>query len=203
MKTLALIAILVGMSGLAQAGAIDITLHSTGDPFVDLSTILGQWGTPGATGTAFAVPGGGSNEFGALDLFNDTGVTISSIEIYAYGTVGSGSLNPSCADGSGYSAWTCSAPTDPGTNVTISQSHPLEWIYTSGGTSSNIGLNTEFKLVDTSGAATGADLFWEVEINGAGPTAATPEPSTFVPVLAAGIAIAFLATRRRKAVSNY
>ena len=68
MKRLALLILAAGaFASMAFASAIDITLHSSGDPFINLSTILNQWGTPGTNGTTFTIPGVGTDEFGALD----------------------------------------------------------------------------------------------------------------------------------------
>lgn len=197
MKAVAWLTVFFGLSaGFAQAGALDITLHSTGDTYTDLSTILGVWGTPGSDGTDFFIPGTGSDVFGALNLYDDVG-TISSIEIYAYGTVGSSSLNPSCTDGSGYSTWTCTAPTNPGTNVSILESAPIVWTFTDAPVDP-ISLGTDFRIVDTSGAATGSVLFWQIDINGSGPVSATPEPMMVFPLAGGLLAMGLLLARRRK-----
>lgn len=197
MKALVWLAIFTGVAaGMAQASALDITLHSTNDTDVDLSSVLGIWGTPGSDGTSFFVPGSGSDEFGAMNLLDDEG-TINSIQIYAYGTVGSMSLNPSCTDGSGYSTWTCTAPTDPGKNATISQSAPILWSFTDAPVDP-ITNGTDFRIVDTSGAATGSVLYWQIEINGASPVSPTPEPATVIPMGFGLLAMGLLVARRRK-----
>jgi hypothetical protein len=185
----------------AFAGALDITIHNTTPPTIDLSSILGVWGTPGTDGLTFTpttdYKDDGTALFGALTLNDDVG-TISSIEIYAFGSVANSSLNPSCTDGSGFNVhWTCQAPDDPGKNKTLGA--PIEWIFTSDG-ADNVMLNDIFRVVDTSGAATGAKLIWNFEINGQTPSdpTATPEPSTLIPLIGGMLAMGVGWTRRRK-----
>jgi hypothetical protein len=195
MKRLALLILVAGaFASMAFASAIDITLHSTGDPFINLSSILNQWGTPGTNGTTFTIPGVGTDEFGALDLVND-GVSISSIEIYAYGKVGTSTYTPSCTDGSGYNTtFTCSAPTAQAIGSTISQSSPIVWTFTADAPGDDILNGTEFKLVDTS-SDPGTAMFYEIEING-NPATTTPEPTT-IPFLAGGLILMGWAFRRK------
>jgi hypothetical protein len=211
MHRLVLATIFVGMSaGMIHAGAIDITVHEVGDPDIGLSSILGIWGTPGTSGTEFDEPGTGTNEFGALDLYNDTGATISSIEIYAYGTVGSlSTLSPSCTDGSGYSTWSCSVATSDPTleaditssshslpkGAVISESAPLVWTFTDV-PADPIALLTEFKLVDLT-SSSGANLFWQIDVNGGAPSA-VPEPMTVLPLGAGLLALGLIAGYKRK-----
>src|ERR1700722_19968368 len=130
----------------AFAGALDITIHNTPPPTINLSSILGVWGTPGTDGLTFTpttdYTDDGTALFGALTLADDVG-TISSIEIYAFGSVGNSSLNPSCTDGSGFNVhWTCTPPSDPGKNLTLSS--PIEWTFTSDG-SDDVMLNDIFR----------------------------------------------------------
>jgi hypothetical protein len=202
MKALLWLAVFAGVSaGIAQAGALDITLHDTNDTDVNLSTILGIWGTPGTNGTSFFIPGTGSDEFGALNLVDDVG-TINSIQIYAYGTVAGSSMNPSCTDGSGYSTWTCSVSGPSGAkNTTISINDPVVWSFNDAPVDP-ISLGTEFRIVDTSGAATGAVLYWQIDINGTGPVTATPEPATVIPMGAGLLGMGLLVYRRRKAAAT-
>jgi hypothetical protein len=202
MRNFALLTTFAIMSAcVASAGALDITIHDTTPPTINLSTIVGVWGTPGTGGltftptTNYAVDG--TNLFGALNLVDDK-TTISSIDIYAFGSIAGSSLNPSCTDGSGFNVnWTCTAPTDPGLNKTLTS--PIEWIFTSNG-SDDVNLNDIFKIVDTSGGATGAKLIWNLEINGIAPPSptATPEPSALIPLIGGMLAMVLLVTRRGK-----
>jgi hypothetical protein len=180
MKRLALLILAAGaFASMAFASAIDITLHSSGDPFINLSTILNQWGTPGTNGTTFTIPGVGTDEFGALDLKND-GAPISSIEIFAYGKVGTSTYTPSCTDGSGYNTtFTCSAPAAQAAGSTISQSSPIVWTFTADALANDISNGTEFRLVDTS-SDSGTAMFYEIMVT------TTPEPTT-IPFLAGGL----------------
>jgi hypothetical protein len=195
MKRLALLILVAGaFASMAFASAIDITLHSTGDPFIELSSILNQWITPGTDGTTYSSPGTGTDEFGALDLKND-GISISSIEIFAYGKVGTSTYTPSCTDGSGYNTtFTCSAPTAQAAGSTISQSSPIVWTFTADASGDDILNGTEFKLVDTS-SDSGTAMFYEIEING-NPSTVTPEPTT-IPFLAGGLILMGWAVRRK------
>lgn len=188
-------------SCVAFAGALDITIHDTTPPTINLSAILGVWGTPGTDGLTFTPTTNygtnGTALFGALNLADNVG-TITSIDIYAYGSIAGSSLNPSCTDGSGFNThWTCVAPTDPGLNKTLTS--PIEWTFTSDG-SDNVNLTDIFKVVDTSGAATGAKLIWNLEINGIAPPSptATPEPSALIPLIGGMLAMMLLVARRGK-----
>jgi hypothetical protein len=195
MKRLALLIFVAGaFASMAFASAIDITLHSTGDPFINLSSILNQWITPGTDGTSYTAPGSGTDEFGALDLKND-GISISSIEIFAYGKVGTSTYTPSCTDGSGYNlTFTCAAPSAQAAGSTISQSSPIVWTFTADASGDDITNGTEFKLVDTS-SDPGTAMFYEIEING-NPATTTPEPTT-IPFLAGGLILMGWAFRRK------
>lgn len=202
MKRFALLTVLAALSAtMTFAGALDITIHDGTPPTTNLSSVLGIWGTPGTDGLTFTATTNyatnGTALFGALNLIDDVGA-ISSIQIYAFGSIADSSLNPSCTDGSGFNVhWTCSAPTDPGKNLTLTS--PIEWTFTSDGTD-NISLNDIFKIVDTSGAATGAKLIWNLEINGQAPGSptATPEPSTMISLGGGLLAIGLMKARRRK-----
>jgi hypothetical protein len=188
------------------AGALDITLHNGTPPTIDLSSVLGVWGTPGTDGLTFTATtnyaANGTALFGALNLIDDVG-SISSIQIYAYGSIAGNSLNPSCTDGSGFNVhWTCTAPSDPGINKTLSA--PIEWNFVSDGTD-NVSLTDIFKIVDTSGAATGAKLIWNLDINGAAPvalSAATPEPSTLLSLSLGLLVMGLVVARRRKSLGS-
>lgn len=194
MKRLALLILVAGaFASMAFASAIDITLHNTIDSSINLSAILNQWITPGTDGTSYTIPGVGTDEFGALNLSND-GVSISSIEIYAYGKVGTSTYTPSCTDGSGYNTtFTCSAPTAQAIGSTISQSSPIVWTFTADAPGDDILNGTVFRLVDTSSDA-GTAMFYEIEINGN--PASVPEPTT-IPVLAGGLILMGWAFRRK------
>jgi hypothetical protein len=202
MRRFALLTVLAALSAtMTFAGALDITIHDGTPPTIELSSVLGVWGTPGTGGLTFTpttdYAADGTAEFGALNLVDDVS-SISSIQIYAFGSIANSSLNPSCTDGSGFSTdWTCTAPTDPGKNLTLTS--PIEWTFTSDGTD-NINLTDIFKIVDTSGAATGADLIWNLEINGQAPGSptATPEPSTMISLGGGLLAMGLVMARRRK-----
>ena len=203
MKGLASLVVLVGMSvGLARASSVDLTLHTTGDtPIIDLSTILNEWGTPSSTTSAFTVPGSGTNFIAGLNLVNDTGSPISSLAVFAYGTIGSTSYTGSCTNGSGSPFTSCSGPGLVNANTTISINSPISWTYSGVGSIAN---GTEFRLVDTA-TGTGTDLFYEIEINGnRSTTAVSPEPSTML-LLTAGLFVVALAAykRRLRAASSH
>jgi hypothetical protein len=206
MRRFALLTALAALSAtMTFAGALDITIHDTTPPTINLSSVLGIWGTPGTGGLTFTPTTNfatdGTALFGALNLTDDV-AAISSIQIYAFGSIANSSLSPSCTDGSGFNVhWTCHAPTDPGTNTTLSA--PIEWTFTSDG-SDNVNLNDIFKIVDTSGAATGAKLIWNLEINGQAPGSptATPEPSTMISLGGGLLAMGVMMARRRKSTGT-
>src|SRR6202035_2292923 len=89
-------------ASMALASSVTLSLHTTGDtPIIDLSTILNQWGTPGDTTDTFTIGGTGTDKIAGLNLVNDTGLSITSIALFAYGTVGSNTFGSLCANDSG------------------------------------------------------------------------------------------------------
>src|ERR1700679_2111402 len=73
---------------MAQADVVTVDEHSSGDtPVIDLSTILHEWGAPSDTTSAFTIGGTGTDFTDGLNIINDTGMTITSLQLYAYGTV--------------------------------------------------------------------------------------------------------------------
>jgi hypothetical protein len=192
MKRLASLIFVAGaFASMALASSVTLSLHTTGDtPIIDLSTILNQWGTPGDSTDTFTIGGTGTDKIAGLNLVNDTGLSITSIQLFAYGTVGSNTFGSLCANDSGSPFTSCTAPGSQGPNTTISIGSPIEWNYSGGG---SIAPTTEFRLVDTS-TATGTNLFYEIEINGN--PATIPEPTT-IPFLAVGLVLIGWAFRRK------
>jgi hypothetical protein len=195
MKRLALLIFVAGaFAGMALASDVTLSLHTTNDtPIIDLSTILNQWGTPSDSADTFTIGGTGTDKIFGLNLVNDTGLSITSIALFAYGTVGSNTFGSMCVNDSGSPFTSCTAPASQNPNTTISMSSPIEWNYFGGGSIAP-STTTEFRLVDTS-TATGTDLFYEIEINGNPPTT-TPEPTT-IPFLAGGLILMGWAFRRK------
>lgn len=195
MKRLALLILVAGaIASMALASTVTLSLHTTTDtPIIDLSTILNQWGTPGDTTNTFTIGGTGTDKIDGLNLVNDTGVTITSIALFAYGTVGANTFNSLCVNDSGSPFTSCTAPASQTPNTTISMASPIEWNYFGGGSIAPSTTN-EFRLVDTA-TATGTDLFYEIEINGHAPTT-TPEPTT-IPFLAGGLILMGWVFRRK------
>jgi hypothetical protein len=206
LKALTILAVSLVMSGIASANTI-ILLHGTGDsPVFQLSgsgSILGVWGTPGASNgtsdTQFYTSGindVGTNMIQGLNLIDNT-TAITSISLYAYGTVDNDTI--SCSSNAPPSTpffSSCSGATSSET-ATISQSDPLVFTW-SGGT---IAAGTEFRIADND-TINNSDLFYLLEINGATPPTATPEPATVIPMGAGLLAMGLLVARRRKAAAS-
>jgi hypothetical protein len=176
MKRLAILIALLGMSvGVARADSIDIQIHGSGDPTISLAAILNQWGTPGASGNTFTLPGTGTDAINGLNLLNDTGVTITSLQIFAYGVIGTGSsFSPACGDPSPTLFSACTAP---GTESAGQLSAPIEWTFT-GGSIANGG---ELRIVDQNTEPTGTALYYEIEINDTANSYTTPLPGSDPP----------------------
>jgi hypothetical protein len=207
MKHLALIITFVGMSA-AMAHAEDVVTleeHSSGDtPTIDLSTILGLWGTPGdsngTSDTVFFTTGPndvGTNDLAGLNIINDTGITITSLQVYAYGVVSGGPFEYNCGVNNFFSGCTPTSPYVQVSNGTVPIGSPLEWDFTGGG---GIASGTEFRLTDSVDGLSGTStaLFYEIEINGtpSDPPSPVPEP-TATPLLAGGAILMGLLFRRK------
>lgn len=178
----------------ARAGSVTLSLHTTGDtPFIDLSTILNQWGTPSDTSSVFTIGGTGTDKIGGLNLVNDTGEAITDLTIYAYGTTGANSY--SCSNDSGSPFTDCTAPGNFATSQVIPIGSPISWNYSTGG---SLATNEEFRLVDTA-TGTGSDMFYEIEINGQGPSdpSAVPEPASVMSLASGLVLLGFFALRRK------
>jgi hypothetical protein len=198
---------------MAHADVVTLEEHSTGDkPTILLSTILGLWGTPGdvvtnggaTSDTYFYTMGAsdvGTNDLAGLNIINDTGITITSLQVYAYGTVSGGPFEYNCGVNSFFSGCTPTSPYVSVSNGTVPITSPLEWNFTgTGGTDAGIATGTEFRLTDSVDglSGTGTALFYEIEINGtpSDPPSPVPEPAT-TSVLAGGTILMGLALRRR------
>ena len=105
MRKWVLIGLFAAMAvGVAHADVITLEEHISGDtPVIDLSTILSMWGTPGnSNGTSdqdFYTSGpndDGTNDIVGLNIVNDTGATITSLSVYAYGVVEGSSFDYNC-----------------------------------------------------------------------------------------------------------
>jgi len=205
MKKLVLIGLFAAMS-VTLANADVITLEENdinGTPVISLMSIENQWGTPSDSTSAFTIGGSGTDGVAGLYITNDLGFTITSLQVYVYGTYSatpSSTLKYQCGVNNFFN--TCSPNTqqslpDPST---ISQSSPIEFDYFCTGTCTGITNGTEFHLTDsvdgTLGSAT--RLFYEIEVNGNPPTTATPEPATVIPAGAAFLAMGLLVAFRRK-----
>jgi hypothetical protein len=199
MKRLSLFTVCVAMSAyMAQADVVTVDEHSTGDtPTIDLSTILNEWGTPSDTTSAFTIGGTGTDFIDGLNIINDTGLTITSLQLYAYGTVGGSSFKYDCGVNNFFTSCSPVGQVDIPANSSVSQGSPAEWDWFGG---SGITDGTEFRLVDTIGPqSAGTDMFYEIEINGNAPTAPAPEPATVIPMGAGLLAMGLLFARKRKA----
>jgi hypothetical protein len=214
MKHLALIITFVGMSAaMAHADVVTLEEHSTGDtPTILLSTILGLWGTPGdpvttggATSDTYFYTSGpndvGTNDVAGLNIINNTGMTITSLQVYAYGSVSGGPFDYNCGVNNFFSGCTPTSPYVPVSNGTVSINTPLEWNFSGlGGSDAGIANGTEFRLTDSVDglSGTGTALFYEIEINGtpSDPPSPVPEPAA-TPVLAGGAILIGLALRRK------
>lgn len=186
---------------MAHASSVTLSLHSTTDtPVIDLSTILNQWGTPSDTTSTFTILGTGTDKIGGLNLINDLGFSITSLTIYAYGTVGSTSYSGGCSNDSGSPFTSCTGPGLIAANTTISVNNPISWTYSGGGSIAS-DLTKEFRLVDTS-TGTGTNFFYEIEVNGQGPSSPTPEPSSLLSLggglAALGLVAGFRQRRARR-----
>jgi hypothetical protein len=208
MKRLALFSIFIGISAaMAHADVVTLEEHSSGDsPMIDLSNILDVWGTPGdsnGTSDAMFYTSGpddvGTNDLAGLNIVNNTGLTITSLQVYAYGTIEGGTFDYNCGVNNFFTGCT------PGTGVTLPSGtvipigSPVEWNFSgSGGADNGISSGTEFRLVDAVDGLSNTDtaLFYEIEINGNLPTAPTPEPNA-IPFLAGGVILMGLAWRRK------
>lgn len=178
----------------ARAGSVTLSLHSTGDtPFIDLSSILNQWGTPSNNSSVFTIGGTGTDKIGGLNLVNDTGAAITELAVYAYGITGANSY--SCVNDSGSPFTNCTAPGNFATSQTILIGSPISWTYSMGG---SIATNSEFRLVDTA-TGTNSDMFYEIEINGQGPSdpSAVPEPASVMTLASGLLLLGFFALRRK------
>jgi hypothetical protein len=204
MKRLILIGLFAAMT-VTIASADVVTLEENdidGTPLISLNSIVNQWGTPSDTSSIFTVPGTGTDGVAGLFITNDLGFTITSLQVYVYGTyttTPSSTLKYQCGVNNFFN--TCSPSTqqslpDP---TTISQNSPIEFDYFCTTSCTGITNGTEFHLTDsvdgTLGSAT--KLFYEIEVNG-NPATATPEPATVIPAGAAFMAMGLLALRRRK-----
>jgi len=207
MKRLVLIGLFAAMTvTMASADVVTLDEHSTGDtPVIDLSTILNQWGTPSDTTSAFTIGGLGTDGIAGLDIVNDTGKTITSLQVYAYGFIdtNSSSFKYDCGVNNFFDGCTPVTQTIIADGTTISQNTPIEWTYSGLVSHSGIGNGVEFKLVDSSDGTLNSDtaLFYEIEING-NPATTTPEPATVIPAGAAFLAMGLLAFRRRKTATS-
>jgi hypothetical protein len=210
MKRLALLITFAGLSGaVAHADVVTLEEHSSGDtPVFELNNILNAWGTPGASNgtsdTMFYTSGAndvGTNDLVGLNIVNNTGITITSLQVYVYGTIEGGTFDYNCGVNNFFTNCT------PGTGVTLPSGtvipigSPVEWDYTGlGGSNTGIANGTEFRLTDSVDGLSGTStaLFYEIEINGnpSDPPAPTPEPAT-IRFLAGGVILMGLALRRK------
>jgi hypothetical protein len=205
MKYLAILTVAAMSAGLATASNVDLTLHTTGDdPIFQLSganSILNVWGTPDTpenfpnpgspiSDTKFEELGPGTAQIDGLNLI-DNSEDITSLSLYAYGTFTNTATFGTCTGAGVFSMCTPPAGTFNG-STPVSVNNPIVWTFTGG----TITKGTEFRIVDPTGI-TGANLFYEIEINGAGPSA-VPEPSTMIPTGIGLLAIGLLVAFRRK-----
>jgi hypothetical protein len=219
MNRLALVTSFAVMSlGMAHADIVTLEEHSSGDdPTINLSTILNQWGTPGDPVTspsdsdsAFFTSGlsdVGTNDLVGLNLINDTGLTITSLQVFAYGQVSGGSLDYNCGVNNFFTGCTPGSGTTVASGTFISQGSPVEWNYSgTGGSDTGISNGTEFRLVDSVDGLSGTStaLFYEIEINGNPPTnpSAVPEPMTMLPLGAGLLALGLVAGYKRRLPTN-
>jgi hypothetical protein len=215
-KNLALIIAFVGMSiGIAKADVVTLEEHSSGDdPTINLSTILNQWGTPGDPVTspsdsdgAFYTSGAfdvGTNDLVGLNLINNTGITITSLQVYAYGVIEGGSFDYNCGVNNFFNGCTPGSGVTLLSGSTISIDSPVEWNYSgTGGSNTGIASGTEFRLTDSVDGLSGTNtaLFYEIEINGNPPSGdppAVPEPASVLIPGAGLMALGLVTAFRRK-----
>lgn len=214
MNRIAVALILAGTS-LAHADVVTLEEHSSGDtPTINLNSILNQWGTPGAASgnsdAAFYTSGPndvGTNDLVGLNIINDTGITITSLQVFAYGAIEGGSFDYNCGVNNFFNGCTPGNGVTLGSGSTISIDAPVEWNYSGiGGSNTGIANGTEFRLVDSVDglAGTSAALFYEIEINGnppTGGTSAVPEPATMFPLGAGFVGLGLVVAYRRKKAS--
>lgn len=213
MKSLAYVTVLAGMAiGAAQADVMTIAENNgSGSPILNLSTIVDQWGTPSDTTSAFQIGGPGTDFLHGLYMVNDLGFTITSLQVYVYGlysdTAHPSTLKYQCGVNNFFNSCTPNTQQTLPDPSTISQNSPLEFNYSGlDATHSGIANGVNFHLVDTIGGTDGSNtrLFFEIEVNGNPftPTAATPEPSTVIPLGAGLVAMGLAVSRRRKVAAT-
>ena len=196
--------------GVAQADVVTLEEHQSGDePTFNLSSIINEWGTPadsnGTSDTEFIVLGTGTNDLAGLNIINNLGFTITSLQVYAYGTIEGGSFDYNCGVNNYFTGCTPGSGVNLPSGSVISQNDPVEWDYSgTGGGENGIANGQEFRLTDSVDGLSNTDtaLFYEIEIDGTPFTAATPEPATVIPVGAGLLAMGPLAARRRKACTQ-
>jgi MYXO-CTERM domain-containing protein len=208
MKKWVLVGLFAAMTvGMAHADVVTLEENDiNGTPVIDLSSIVGQWGTPSDSTSEFTVGGSGTDGVAGLYIVNNLGFTITSLQVFVYGTYSTtadSTLKYQCGVNNFFNACTPSTQQVLPDPSTISQSSPIEFDYFCTGTCTGITEGTEFQLLDsvdgTLGSAT--RLFYQIDVNG-DPPAAAPEPASVAPagvgLLAMGLLLAF---RRRKTSS--
>jgi len=215
MKHLALILTFVGMSAMAHADIVTLEEHSSGDaPTINLSTLLGLWGTPGDvvnesganSDSMFYTSGGndvGTNDLVGLNIVNNTGSTITSLQVYAYGVIQGGSFDYNCGVNNFFTTCAPSRGTTLPSGTVIPIGSPVEWNYSGlGGSSEGITNGTEFRLTDSvdglSGTSTALFYAIQIDLNPIDPPSGVPEPSTMIPLVLGSLALGLLAAYRRK-----
>ena len=202
MKHLALAAALAAMSlGMANADVVTLEEHSTNDtPVIDLSTIINQWGTPSDTTSAFLIGGPGTDGIAGLNILNDLGFTITSLQVFAYGTIvtNTSTYKYNCGVNNFFDQCTPKSLTSLPSGTAVTANQPLEWDYFGLTTHSGIGNGTEFRLVDSVDDTLGSNtsLLYELTVTG-GPT--VPEPSSLIPAGAGLLAVGLFVAWKRKA----
>ncbi|HMD48192.1 MAG TPA: hypothetical protein VKG79_03800 [Bryobacteraceae bacterium] len=205
MKKFVLTGLLAALSaGMAHADVITLEENDiNGTPVIDLSTIVNQWGTPSDSTSAFTIGGSGTDGVAGLYITNDLGFTITSLQVYVYGTytaTPSSTLKYQCGVNNFFNSCTPNTQQTLPDPSTISQSSPIEFDYFCTGTCTGITSGTEFHLLDSVDGTLGSNtrLFYEIEVNG-NPSTVTPEPASVAPagvgLLAMGL---FFAFRRAK-----
>ncbi len=178
MKRLALLMIFVAVSvGMVHADQVTLDLYPhQGSPVTNLSTILGQWGTPSATGSGFTILGSGVGPFEHLYLHNDLGATITSVTVEAYGKLGTApgqqGYNLLC-----YNSYTpsgsCTGNVSLAAGSTILESSPVVWTFL-GDPISSSGSGAYFTLSDLGTEGSTTALFYKIEVT------TVPEPASIL-----------------------
>ena len=201
MKRFALLGALAALSiGAASADVVTLEEHSTNDtPVIDLSTIINQWGTPSDTTSAFVIGGTGTDGIAGLNILNDLGFTITSLEVYAYGDIvtNNSTFKYNCGVNNFFDTCSPKSSISLASGTTVPMDQPLEWDYFGLTTHTGIGNGTEFRLVDSVDGTLGSNttLFYKIGVTG-GP--AVPEPSNLFPAAAGLLVIALIVGWKRK-----